>query len=156
MTHTTNEFLGLKVVNLDITDTINASSGKSSYLTPPEGFIYQIISIDAKAITPGGTGSGSHFISLLYDDTTDFTRDCSLLTVTATHNQTAQIKEFQLIGDSAESPSDMGSQTHILSGSLFASNTNFLKFFYWNGTDVNQTNDIEIEVICKVYKEAYS
>ena len=156
MTVNNQELLGLKVVTLDITDTINASSGKSQYLTPPEGFIYQIVAIDAKAVSPGGTASGTHFLSILYDDTTDFTRDCSLATVTATHNQTLQIKDFQFIGDSAESPSDMVSQTLAINGGIFATSTNFIKFFYWNGTDVNQTNDVEIEVICKVYKEVFA
>jgi len=157
MSFTTNEFLGLKFIDLSSTDTVN-SSGATDYarITPPDGQIYQIKDIQYYAADPSGSGSGTHKV-LIYHEATVCQYELYHKLIEVLGNSGTNIGigyggGIGILAGTTKLPDSDEESYSVINGGIWFNNNNPVDIKYTNSTDVNQTEKRTCNVVVAVYK----
>lgn len=156
MINISGDQLGIKVFDLTSTGNVTATTYENNLLTPPQGFIYKIIGIRASvAAVAGSGGSGTHqLIGTFSQTSTDFTLNMAMYQIISAYTSALSINPKDgFAGDSSETPSTYPEQLKIITDTIFCNNSNPFNLQYYNGSDLTQTNDRNINVMVQVFKE---
>jgi len=141
------QLLGTKYINLTHSSTVASSGDVQINLRPNESYFYKILDLRLLAVTPGGTSSGTHYISIYDNNLSQI-----ILKSVSAHGDSVLIAKGKFIGTSSQEPSDTTEQK-ILVTNLWSSYDSYLVYEYNNGTDQDQTNDIVLKTLVAVYKD---
>lgn len=126
----------VEVLTLDSATTVAHSGGTEDInIRPPDGYIYRLLNLYMRAVTPGGTGSGTHIL-MLRDNADKF----RYLYGEGAHNTTVEYNYgYWTQAGTTKIPTDNHLAAYNMR-SAQASYDNYLIARYQNSTDVDQTN----------------
>jgi len=147
-----SEFLGIKLIDLSDDTTVSAAGGTDTQtLQPPKGQIYQIIQFDIEIPDPVGSTANNHKFNVKYQNMTD--GDITF----CNSNTGSDIKwnAYGWIGTTEVPGSDNEQFDLIHGGQIWASYDQPVDFVYVNLTDADQTGTRRLEIMVKVWKDAF-
>jgi len=146
-----NNFLGLKYVDISTDDTVAAAAIDDIEITPPKGLMYVIAGVEVSIPDPSGSSSGSHN---LYFYNKFFSYLSTYFDATSNTGNAIYIQNDGGIVADTENPTSFSEQLHaILGGRSLVNNDYPLVVRYRNQTDVAQTGTRAVKIMFKVYKE---
>jgi len=146
------EFLGLKRISITRVATINTGSYVDGAETPPLGQCYQIMNAFATILAPAGASAGTHALEIFNGISESSGTDDTWVKITSLFGDPILIRGNLLNGTSSELPATDIDQFNIWSSSWF-NNTRPLYWKYSNDTDVNNENNVNINLLVKIFKD---
>ena len=147
MKSSNSSFLGIKLIDLSDSTSVASSGTNVQTLTPPPGFVYQIITLYCVIPAIGGA-SGNHNLEIQNANLTSG----NYLKIEGTDGAIATISYNKLLADS-ENPTAEREQVMVIVNQLICNNSNPIVFTYSNDSDTAQAGTRTIELLVKVYKE---
>ena len=155
MTIQTGEYLGTQTTEHTHTDTITSAGFYTYQLKPPNGYVYVVRGMYGYVGTPAGSGSGTHYFYVRNDSSDSAGVNYQWL-IRLTSDHTDALKGFMSsnICTTSQAPATDQEILDIFAGGLLkATYDEGVSVRYYNGTDVDNTNDITLLFIYDVYKE---
>lgn len=129
------------------TDTLPSNDYESVFITPPEGYIYELIGLNVWINNPPGATSGHHSFAL-----TNYLSDVDCIYARSNYNTPLWFDANKWVyADDEQRPSDESAIVNAIRG-WRADPDNGFEFFYINNTNVDQTNGRFYKVVVRKIK----
>jgi len=145
------EFLGIHLESISYTDTIAHGASVSDSVIPPVGQIYQLVNGFLTMVAPAGAASGTHKIEIFNATSASVGSGDSWIRAISAFGDNILIRGNVLTGSSSETPTDATDQYKIWELSWYSTDHPLL-WKYTNDTDVDNTNNLTMNLLFKVYK----
>jgi len=144
------EFLGLYKASESYTSTIASSGTADGNITPPAGQVYQAVNAFLTIVAPPGASSGSHTFNIFNGTSSTVGSGDSWIRLISLFGDNILIRGNLLTGSSSELPANDIDQYNIWQKCWY-SNKYPLYWSYSNNTDIDQTNNLSLSLLFKVY-----
>lgn len=139
----------VEFIDADSATTVKAGNTETVTVTPPAGYVYEILGLKMTVVKPGGTSTGDHGFTV-----GDETNNLGLGNFKSVHGSNCEFDHgMAIIADDTQRPPANTDQMLSYKHTRFDENTG-ININYLNNTDADQANARTIKLIVRKIKVA--